>query len=118
MRPLNLAVRFLLLLILACSGPTDLSITVELNREDSGKTVEVRLGQDIEVMLQTVGPGRYGTPSVSSQALRLVDVVDGNPVPAGPTQIFQFATEGTGSVAVMIPHSADNPSFIVSIVVR
>lgn len=109
----------LLSLVIACSGPVEPSATIELNGEDSGKTIEVRLGQEIEVTLQTIGPGEYETPSISSSALRFVDVVAGPIiVPAGPTQIFRFDAERTGSATITIAHTQNNPEFSVEIVVR
>lgn len=99
-------------------GAVEPSATVELDREDSGKTIEAALGQEIEITLQTIGPGRYGTPSISSRALRFIDVVFGAPVPGGPTQIFRFSTEETGSAMITITHTESNPDFTADIVVR
>lgn len=108
-----------LLLIAACSGPLDPSETVELNGEDSGRTIEVTLSQEVEVTLQTIGPGQYETPSISSPAVRFIDVVDGAVVvPAGPTQVFRFRTESTGSATITIAHTGGSPGFTVALVVR
>ena len=43
---------------------------LSLNRANDGQHVSARIGQSIIVTLQTIGGGHYGTPQISSGALR------------------------------------------------
>ena len=41
-----------------------------LNGGNNGQHVTARIGQAIQIRLQTIGPGYYGTPEISSSAVR------------------------------------------------
>jgi hypothetical protein len=75
----------------------------------SGGRFSVRVGQELELKLQTIGPGEYVSPPVlSSSALRFLNVqLIGPPVPAGLTQGFRFRGVGTGRTIVEFHHSGE-----------
>ncbi len=84
--------------------------TISLGNADSGRTVVATIGDQVEVTLQTIGPGQYGEPSVSSRAaLFLGESSVGPPIPAGPTQLFRFEALAPGRADITIPHTGDSP---------
>lgn len=81
-----------------------------LNRAHAGGTILARVGQPIELTLQTVGPGRYGAPTLSSSAVRFVDVTfPPEQNPGGPRQRYRFEAIREGSAALTIPHESSAP---------
>jgi len=64
--------------------------------------LRVALGQELDITLQTIGPGRYDSlPAISSPAIRFLDMSFVGPaVPAGPTQLFRFKAEARGQAVV------------------
>ncbi|HEV2751960.1 MAG TPA: hypothetical protein VGV12_15670 [Gemmatimonadales bacterium] len=77
-----------------------------------GQTLSVAVGQELDVTLQTVGPGQYESPPmVSSPSLQFLSVAFVGPyVPAGPTQQFKFKGEAPGQAIVVFQHSGNNPT--------
>jgi hypothetical protein len=75
------------------------------------QTLSLAVGQELDVTLQTVGPGEYNSPPmVSSPSLRFLSVAFVSPyVPAGPTQQFSFKGEAPGQAIVVFQHSGNNP---------
>ena len=66
---------------------------VSLNRGNDGQEVSAKVGQPIVVTLQTIGGGHYGTPQVSSRAVRFDRAMDPPPRrqnPGGLTQVDRF----------------------------
>jgi hypothetical protein len=89
---------------------------LSLNRANHGQHVVATVGQPIEVTLQTIGPGQYGTPQVSSPVIRFENVAVKMPAnPGGPTQVYIFDAVAEGEAQVQIPHTASNLSFTVTI---
>lgn len=43
---------------------------ISLNGTDSGKLVSAKVGREIMITLQTIGPGEYAAPRVSSASIR------------------------------------------------
>ena len=86
---------------------------LSLNRSGNRQTLPVMVGQRIWLSLQTIGPGQYGEPTVSSQAVRFLDArySSGPPNPGGPVQFYRFLTETPGRAEIHIPHSAGNEAF-------
>lgn len=84
-------------------GSTD-DAALEVNSSAQGQTLQARSGQAIDLKLQTIGPGHYGDPQLSSGAVRF-DGMDysKDPVPAGPTQFFHFHAVESGHATVVIP---------------
>ncbi len=83
----------------------------DLENGDSGRTVLARAGDEIDVTLQTIGPGRYGSPSVSSSAvLFLGSSQAGEPNPGGPRQLYRFEAAAAGRAEIVIPHEGGAPT--------
>lgn len=75
-----------------------------LNFASNGKHVSVRVGQQIEISLGTVGPGQYGAPEISSSAVRLVNTaLDWPANPGGPSFVYIFETVAEGEARVKVP---------------
>jgi hypothetical protein len=102
-----------------------------LNGGINGQAVTARVGQAIKITLQTIGPGQYGSPEISSTAIRF----DGATFPkeqnpGGPRQVYRFRARSEGEAQIKIPHviqvasgnAADvpdsNPAFTLMIRVR
>jgi hypothetical protein len=105
------------LLLVACSG-TDGSDTtpIVLSGANSGSTVTAAVGQELDVTLQTIGPGEYGTPSLSSPAIRFLDVsYPPQQNPGGPRQLFRFGAVSAGTVEVSVPHTGRNLPFSITV---
>jgi hypothetical protein len=67
-----------------------------------GRSLQVRMGQELRLTIRTIGGGQYATPpEMEGTALtfigaRLADVQ----VPAGPTQVFSFVGLSRGTTIV------------------
>ena len=73
---------------------------ITLTNSDSGRSVTVAVGSEIDVTLQTIGPGQYGSPALSSKCVRFVGVsLAGSPNPGGPRQLFRFEAKAPGQGA-------------------
>ena len=58
---------------------------ITLTNSDSGRSVAAAVGSEIDVTLQTIGPGQYGIPTLSSTSVRFLGVsMAGSPNPGGP----------------------------------
>lgn len=80
--------------------------TIGLAEGDAGKTTMAAVGDTIEVTLQTIGPGQYGTPVVSSKAVVFLgESPAGQPNPGGPRQLFRFEVVASGRAEIAIPHT-------------
>jgi hypothetical protein len=74
---------------------------------DDGSTLSVARGDTIDITLQTIGPGQYETPQISTAAVVFVKNLPVSTfIPAGVTQIYQFLATDSGSAEISIPHSA------------
>jgi hypothetical protein len=83
------------------------SSRIELGNSDNGRSLAVAVGDEIDVTLQTIGPGQYDTPTVSSGAVQFLgESLAGAPNPGGPTQLFRFEAAASGRVVVTLPHAA------------
>ena len=82
------------------STPEVLSLTFANN----GQHVSARVGQQIEISLGTIGPRQYGTPEISSSAVRLVSTaLDGPANPGGPRFVYIFEAVAEGDARVTVP---------------
>jgi hypothetical protein len=78
---------------------------VELSDSARGSTVEVGLGEEIELTLHVAGPGKYSTPSISSESVRFIKItIPREQAPGGEAQDFHFKAEATGSSLITIPY--------------
>jgi len=74
-------------------------------------SVSIKAGRELELTLQTIGPGEYvSPPAVSSAAVRFLDVRLVSPVPAGATQRFRFDAVAPGVAVVVFQHTAQGPT--------
>ena len=81
-------------------GPTGLSGI-------PGRTFVAVVGQVVDIRLQTIGPGEYGTPpTISTAAIQFRGVSLVTPaVPAGNTQLFRFLAVAPGRAIITFQHS-------------
>jgi hypothetical protein len=85
--------------------------TLRLGNADAGRSVVVAVGDEIDVTLQTIGPGQYGRPVVSSRSVVFAGRSFVGPfLPAGPTQLYRFAAVAAGRARITLPHTGDAPS--------
>jgi hypothetical protein len=77
---------------------------VALTLANNGQSIAVRVGDQIEITLGTVGPKQYGEPLVSSAAVKLESTALGWPAnPGGPTFIYIFDAAEAGEAQVTVP---------------
>jgi hypothetical protein len=101
--------------LLTCCGNADAqkvdmsSTSIEqrvlsLNFTNNGQHLAATVGQQIEITLGRVGGPQYGTPKVSSPAIRLKSVALALPPnPGGPTFVYIFEATAEGEAQVKIP---------------
>jgi hypothetical protein len=102
-----------------------------LNGGSNGQQVTARVGQAMQITLQTIGPGQYGSPKISSTAIEFEGAAFAKEqIPGGPRQIYRFRARSEGEARVNIPHVVQlasgnaneirdsNPAFALSIRVR
>jgi hypothetical protein len=112
MRPLVL-LSSALLGVAACGAD---NIMVTRARDSS---ITIARGSQLTIVLQTIGPGHYATPAVSSPVVQfLSETSAGVAVPSGPTQEFHFQAVNAGRAVVVFQHTGSNPSVTDTIVVR
>jgi hypothetical protein len=92
---------------------------------DAGRRVEASVGDTIEITLQTIGPGQYGDPILSSGSLMFLGVSFADkPIPAGPTQLYRFEAVASGQADITIPHTGGlpggpvTPAFVIIVSVK
>src|SRR4051812_8851233 len=76
-------------------------------RATPDRMLSLSVGQELDLTLQTVGPGEYiSPPAISSAAVHFLDVSLVSPaVPAGPTQRFRFRAEAPGQAVLTFQHT-------------
>jgi hypothetical protein len=80
---------------------------LSLDNRNSGQRVTATVGQPIQITLQTIGPGQYVSPQVSSPAIRFVSAGSAEKAnPGGPRQIYRFRAASEGEAYISIPHEA------------
>lgn len=68
--------------------------------------ISAELGQELDLLLGTVGPGRYGDPMLTSTGVQFLGVDEPDiGGPAGPVQVFRFRCFAAGTSVIRIPHS-------------
>lgn len=85
-----------------------------------GRTLSVETGQQLDLILQTIGPGEYASPpEVTGASLRFEAVSFVTPaVPAGPTQRFRFEAVAPGRSTVVFRHTGMSPAVQDTVDVR
>ena len=102
----------------AQSSPSTTPKELSLNRMNDGQRVIAKVGQPIVVTLQTIGGGQYGTPQISSRAVRFEGSAFAPPKdqnPGGPKQVFRFTAATQGEAQIRIPHTDSNPTVTFTI---
>ena len=86
---------------------------------DSSQMITLKVGQELDLTLGTVGPGAYQTPTLSSGAVAFLgDSLIGPNKPAGPRQLFRFQGVAAGSAIIVLTHSGDQPTITDTVVVQ
>jgi len=68
---------------------------LSLDNGNSGQRMTTTVGQPIQITLQTIGPGQYVSPQISSPAIRFVSAGFAETQnPGGPRQIYRFRGRG------------------------
>lgn len=90
--------------------------TTVLSTKDDGRVVVLPLQQQVELTLQTIGPGRYGDPIISSPTVTFEGTArPREQIPAGPTQIYLFRTIADGEALITIPHTGGREPFTITL---
>ena len=101
---------------LVCWGCYPDPEVVELTGEDNGRDMMVSFHQEVHVTLQTIGPGQFGKPVVSSAAVEFEGMsFAAVQNPGGPTQLYEFRTVDNGAAVVTIPHDSGSAPFTVTL---
>jgi hypothetical protein len=95
----------------SCHSPASSNDRISLDNSSNGHTVSVATGDKIDITLQTIGPGRYETPTVSGSIRFLGEGDAGLQNPGGPRQLFQFEAVTVGRGEITIPHTRSEPPF-------
>ena len=110
-------------LLVGCGSSESKIISVD--NGGAGQSVVASVGEKIEVTLQTVGPGQYGDPILSSGSVKFLEESSaGTPDPGGPRQLYRFEAVSTGQVNITIPHTGDLPdgpaipAFMITVTVK
>jgi hypothetical protein len=88
----------------------------ELTSEDNGRFVDLAMNQHVYLTLHTVGPGQFGDPVLSSDAVSFEGMTF--PItqnPGGPTQTYHFRTHGEGNTLLTIPHDSGRAPFTTTL---
>ena len=130
---LTLRLAFLAVLAVLSSAPTNAGAQksdksppsakqqpLPLNMTDNGKHVTAKVGQEIIITLQTIGPGQYETPRISSACVRFEGSYfpTKEQIPAGPKQVYRFVSGAVGQAKIEIPHSQGKTVYQISVQVK
>ena len=97
------------LLTVGCGASGSKIISVD--NGGAGQSVVASVGETIEVTLQTIGPGQYGDPILSSGSVKFLgESPAGTPNPGGPKQLYRFEAVSSGLVNIAIPHTGGLPN--------
>lgn len=86
---------------------------LSLDFANNGQRVSAWVGQQIEISLGTVGPRQYGTPEISSPAVRLVSTALDWPLnPGGARFVYIFEAVAVGEARVKVPvNNSEQPPY-------
>jgi len=100
--------------------------TSNLTAANQGGSATVKVGDEIDITLGSVGPGSYSQdPVLSNDDLTVIDVTipAGSQNPGGPTLLYRLRALAPGQTQVQIPFDAapggvaGRPTFTVTIIV-
>jgi hypothetical protein len=106
----------LLCLGLGCGGATSTSTAtssevLNLSDQSTGQTKSATRGQEIDILLHTIGPGNYGDPEISSGSVAFVEMsYPPGQNPGGPTQLYRFQAKDTGVATIRITRTGTQPT--------
>ena len=85
---------------------------VEVNG-GAATSFSIALGQEIDIFLQTIGPGEYGAPpTVNGSAITFLEVTPGGlNDPGGPTQLFHFRGVEPGTAIITFTNDCGCPPY-------
>lgn len=99
----------------AAGTDTDTAAVLQVSAADADGVVMVNIGQSIDLTVQTIGPGQYDEPLLSSDALTFEESHFATlQNPGGPRQIYRFHAAKKGTVTIAIPHTGMNPTFTIT----
>ena len=99
-------------LITGCSDGAALNLT----SADNGRTVNAGTGDQVTVLLQTIGPGEYAVSQISSSAVRFTGMGDaGLQNPGGPRQLFMFEAVQLGRATINLAQTAQPLNFVFTV---
>ena len=95
---------------------------MSLDNNARGHVVAVATDQEVDLTLQTIGPGQYGAPTLSSSSVTF-EGMSFSPLqnPGGPRQVYRFRAVASGTSDISIPHVGDvtpTPPFDFTFVVQ
>jgi hypothetical protein len=105
------------MVMLLCVGCSTSENRINLNNENAGQSIVLSVGEIIELTLQTIGPGQYGDPIVSSGSVKFLGESSPDASspgglrqnPGGPTQLYRFEVVKSGQADITIPHTESRP---------
>jgi hypothetical protein len=108
------AARLSALVLLAACGTNPLAV------ESAGsEALTLRVGQELDLTVGTLGPGAYEAPVISTGSLVFLgDSLVGPYTPAGPRQLFRFRGAAVGQAIVVLHHSGNEPTITDTVLVR
>ena len=106
--------------LVLCRDHPDGLITYD--RSANGKTVTVGVGEGFDIALDSVGPGRFTTPVVSSEAVHFVSETESScshdcSPGGGKTQRFRFEAVETGRAEISIQLDITGWMFVLTVMV-
>jgi hypothetical protein len=95
------------LVVGGCSSSMPSSETPVVLNYAPSQTINLAVGQELEITVGTLGPGSYDAPTISSSAvIRVPDyTVDTIVTPGGPTQHFRFMAQAAGQAIITLGQS-------------
>jgi hypothetical protein len=95
-----------------CSGTAE---PVGLTAQDNGSDLNLVMQQAVFLTLQTIGPGQFGEPVISSAAASFEGMTFPKAQnPGGPTQLYRFRAVADGTALITIPHDDGSAPFTVT----
>jgi hypothetical protein len=82
--------------------------------------LSIKVGQELQITMRTVGPGQYiSPPGIAGSSLLFVDMqLPPAQVPAGVTQVFRFRGSQAGQSVIQFRNTADHPDVMDTVIVR
>jgi hypothetical protein len=98
---------------------------LNLRNTDDGGAFSVPVGNEIDITLQTIGPGSYSiSPTLSSSNATIIEItIPAGPMnPGGPARLYRLRAQAAGQVQIQIPFEATDggaphPSFTVTLTI-